>query len=393
MRKFTSPIIVFILLFLNQSVFAVTSNYKTFTDGAVLTAAELNNLQTNYTNGDNAILDGDNFTGDMKWYGGVDACFYSDSGTTKKACIDGATGEIIGAPVKAATYNIDLARATTSVAGDSIKIQCGGAACSATNPGFVVMNGTTAGALTQFTITSDVTINLTGAHWGAGTTGDLTGRILRVLAVNDNSTLRWCVALLGGRDTLLTTDTSATATDINLPEEVLCSAAVSSSTNTVLEVGYFRSDFDDTGGSSEDLNSIQSGVNDVVTGKNADGLWQPWNPAYTGFSAAPSGATARWVQSGRMVTIRYYASNGTSNATSFALTGPAKANTGINSTSLAEYVDNAILGTKGTGIVETTTGSQTLTLSIGSGSWNNSGSKYARFTFQYEVGPAASFIE
>lgn len=335
------------------------------------------------------------FNGNLPIVGSGDLLIYSSSDTSVlKASINGTTGKIVGAPVRIGTYNIDLARATTSATGDSIKIQCGGSSCSSINPGFVVMNGTTAGVLTQFAITSDVTINMTGATWGADTTGDLTGRILRVLAVNDNGTLRWCVALLGGRDTLLTTDTNATASNIDLPEEVLCNTAVGSSTNSVFEVGYFRSDFDDTGGSSENLNTIQSGINDVVIGKSADGLWQPWNPVLTGWSSY-SVTAARWSQIGRMIYLQFTV-NGTSNSTNSSLTAPTKAN------SSDYYIGSSITRDNGSELdpfspISMTAGSATIGIfkSNSSVNFTSSGTKSLRTSpaIIYGVGPTASFID
>jgi len=332
--------------------------------------------------------------GDESLYSGSDLNVYTDTGSTLVASIDGAVGSFKGAPLKIGTYNINLVRATTSATGDSIKIQCGGSACSQTNPGFVVMPSTTAGALTVFRITSDVTINLTGATWGADTAGDLTGRILRALFINDNGTLRTCVALLGGRDTVLTTDTNATASNVDQPEEILCNTAVGSATNTVLEFGYFRTDFDDTGGSSENLNIVQSGVNDVVTGKSADGLWQPWNPTFVGFSSNPPSPYIKWTQIGKQVTLLCNTSTGVSNSVLFWLTAPTQgSSSNVARGSLGRYADNGV-SSYGTGVVLLAGSSNSLRLDTPSGGgWTNSGSKSAEFIFSYEIGPSASFIE
>jgi len=83
-------------LFISNEVKATCSNYKTFTDGSTLTASELNSLQTNYTNCVNAVLDGDTFTGNILLHSGSDLNIYSDTGSTLKASIDGATGAITG---------------------------------------------------------------------------------------------------------------------------------------------------------------------------------------------------------------------------------------------------------------------------------------------------------
>lgn len=393
-RQITNTLILVLLaivFYQSQAQAQNCNSLTTVSDGSVLTAslwnAELGKLNTCAE--EKVATGGDTMTGDLSMHSGADLVLYSDTGSTLKASIDGGTGKIIGAPMKVGTYNINLARDITSTAGDSVTIECGGTACSATNPGFVVINGTTAGSLAQFTITSDITIDLTGASWGAGGTGNLTGRILRVLFANDNGTLRTCVALLGGRDTLLTTDTNATQSNIDQPEEVLCNTAVSSATNTVLEIGYVRADFNDTG----DVNTIQSGVNDVVTGKSADGLWQPWNPVHTGFDSDPVlGSNTEWTMVGKMITVFYnVVSSGSSDDTVYTLTGPAQAS-GIYRNSLANQVDGGI-NTHGAGRISTTQDSNTLTLLTESGSWSGGGNKSGQFTLSYKVGPSASFIE
>lgn len=293
--------------------------------------------------------------------------------------------------------NCSIVRATTSVTGDSVKItSADGTALSATNVCKLRMPAITAGQVVEFSVTADATINLTGAHWGAGTTGDITGRILRVIAVNDNTAnLRWCVGLLGNRSTILTTDTTATATSATNPESLLCNTAVGSASNRARELGYFVSDFDDTGGSSEDLNTTQAGVNDFVTGESADGLWQPWNPGYGGFSANPTGGTRRWTQIGRKISLNFIRSSvGTSNSTSFTITAPAKALNAGSSGITQEIVDNGASLTT-TGMFYTAAGSVTVTLykDAAAGTWTNISTKHASFIGEYEVGPAASFIQ
>lgn len=294
------------------------------------------------------------------------------------------------------TSNLVIVNATTTNTNDSIKITGqAGTALSAANPGYVTFHGAAGTGLVQFQVTADVTINLTGAHWGWGTTGDVTGGLLRVLAINDNATLRWGVALLGGRRTLLTTDTNATATNINLPEEILCTAAVASATNYCFEIGYFRVNFDDTGGAAEDLHAVQTGVGDIITGSSADGYWQPNNSSPTGFSGLPS-ITTRWTQHGR--TIIYTCqnvANGTSDATSFTLTLPAKS---LNATGVLPLGTGADNGSTLTGSVYGETASAgitTLTLyTNGAGAtWTGANAKGASLRLVYEVGPAASFIE
>lgn len=294
--------------------------------------------------------------------------------------------------------NIAIVRATTTNAGDSIKITgANGTVLSKSNYGWITLpDPSTPGQLVTFSVTADVTILLTGAHWGAGGNGDITGAILRVLACNDNGTLRWGVALLGGRQTLLTTDTNATQSSVNLPEEVLCNLAVSSATNCCREVGWFRADFDDAGGAAADLWAVQTGVNDVVTGGNADGLWQPWVPVWTGFSADPTIIRAVWMQVGQTITIMIDRNAlGTSDATSLWFTGPAKARTTTNG-------QTAIIGRPTDNTADVTTqaradtgiGSTTIKCykTMAAATWTGSGTKGVDVYMTYDVGPAASFI-
>lgn len=294
--------------------------------------------------------------------------------------------------------NISITRATTTNAGDSVKITSGdGTALSSTNYGTVFLPSTvTAGLVVEFTVTSDVTILLTGAHFGIGTTGDITGGLLRILACNDNGSLKWCVAYLGGRNTLLTTDTTATPSSVTLQEKVLCNSAISSSSNTCREIGFVRANFDDTGGAAEDLWAIQSGVNDCVTGQIADGLWQPWNPGYGGFSANPTTSSARWTMIGRMITLTYsYGSSGTSSTGSFDLSLPAKSGYASTGLGVTNMVNNGV-GLTTVGDIVLTAGGTSMSLRRDGGgtTWTNSGAKGGDVgNFSYEVGPVASFIE
>lgn len=296
--------------------------------------------------------------------------------------------------------NIAIVRATTTNTGDSIKITgADGTALSPSNYGWVTLpDPTNQGRLVTFSVTADVTLLLTGCTWGNAGLGDLTGAILRVLACNDNGTLRWGVAFLGGRSTLLFSDTNATQANVNLPEEVLTDVAVASATNSCREVGYFRADFDDTGGAAEDLWTVQNGVGDVVTGGNADGLWRAWNPVFTGFDVGQSQTTTRavWTQIGRTIHLSYDRNAlGTSSATSLTCNAPAKALVTSNGQSgiVSRTTNNSIALTT-TGRVDTAVGSVTLSFYIDqhANAWTNSGTKGVDFFLTYDVGPAASFL-
>lgn len=167
------------------------------------------------------------------------------------------------------SFNVGLAAAQTSVAADSISITgANGTAFSSSNPGYICVHSQTAGQNQIFKITADVDIDLTGAHWGFGTNGDLTGQPLSVLALNDDSgTLKWGVAQFGGRKVILGTEDDATGTNINLWNEVLVNSALTSDA-AATHVGWFNADFDDTDGSSEDLWTVQTGLGDINLGPN-----------------------------------------------------------------------------------------------------------------------------
>jgi len=284
--------------------------------------------------------------------------------------------------LKEGSYNIGLAAATTTTANDSIKITGSTAALSATNPGYVVIADVTSGLLKTFEVTSDVTIDLTGAHWGIGTTGDITDAILRVLALNNNGSLVWGIAYQGGRQIILDTLDSATGTDINLPEEVLVNSVLSADAQA-LETGWFKANFDDTGGASEDIWAVQSADGDLNLG-SADGQWQPFNTTFTGFSVDPTITSQRFMQVGSTVTIMTEQGTGTSNATGFTMTAPIKSKQQSRQ-SLAVLTDNGSEA-YGAGSIRTTSSSTTLTLSTAAGesSWTGSSTKRAFFTMSYE---------
>lgn len=128
------------LLFMYNNAEATCSNYTTYIDGEVFTASSINSLQTNYTNCVNDVLNGDVFTGDMTWHSGSDALFYSDTGSTLKAKIFGDSGIMYGAPQKVGPYGINL-----NLTSGELEIECNNAACSTSNPGFVVMQSNTSG--------------------------------------------------------------------------------------------------------------------------------------------------------------------------------------------------------------------------------------------------------
>ncbi len=315
------------------------------------------------------------------------------------ATADGGTGSI------GADYgwfkNISIIRATTTNAGDSVKItSADGTAFSASNYGEInLMSATTAGVTTSFTITADVTILLTGAHWqpstGSGTASDLTGALLNILAINDNGSLKWGVASLSGRYTLLTTDTTATPGSITLQEHVLCNSAIGSASNTCKIIAFVRADYDDTGGAASKLWAIQTGIGDVVTGESADDLWQPFNmPPSLGYSGTPTWTNCFWKQNKREIVFRF-SFTGTSNATTIQAPLPTKCIDSNNMHLTAGSCSDAGAQLSTVPIIRLTGDSSTADFYPNGllSAWTASLVKAVRGgQVIYEVGPAASFI-
>jgi hypothetical protein len=150
MKKIIFLITAFGGFFIANDSWATCDISSSFTDGAVLTGAQLNTFVTESENCSNAIIDGDTFTGPINLHSGADLNTYSDTGSTLTASIDGATGDALLAPRANGAYGLSLTGPTAGV----VTIQCRNAACSATNPAFVVMNSTTAGQQVTLKVTS-----------------------------------------------------------------------------------------------------------------------------------------------------------------------------------------------------------------------------------------------
>lgn len=173
--------------------------------------------------------------------------------------------------------NLGLVNATTTNSNDSIKIQGSGATLSSTNPFLINMPSTvTAGLIATLSATADVTIPLTGAHWGLGTNGDFSGIALRVYAINDSGTLKFGVSNRGGYRSIPNTSCFTTATSVVSQFHMLVNSAISAGTWPCVEIGHFLASFDDTGGAAEDLWSVSSSVTSLNPGRQpqANTDWQ-----------------------------------------------------------------------------------------------------------------------
>lgn len=179
-------------------------------------------------------------------------------------------------------HNLGIVAGTTTIANDSIKVQGAAAALSATNPLHIaVPHSTTPGLLSVLSLTSDVTIKVTGAHWGMGTKGDFTDVELRVYAINDGSgTLKFGLTTQGGLRSIASTATSATPTDVDTQPEMLVNAALAVGTWPCVEVGWAMASFDDTGGAAEDLWAVTTSLGKIGVGTPVKDRtdWESWTP-------------------------------------------------------------------------------------------------------------------
>lgn len=250
--------------------------------------------------------------------------------------------------------NLGLLPATTTNANDSIKLSGQLAALSAANVAYLTLMSTvTAGRQVVFPVTADVTINLTGAHWGQGTKGDLPATaFLRLFAINDAGTLKWGVGYVGGRTSVVDTDTSITGTNITAPEFLLVNTALTAGTWPCKEVGFFYATFDDTGGAAEDLWAVQTGASQLVMGQTGDGIWQPFGTTITGFGTPPTWTSLSWVGNQKSITIQADKNaSGVSNATTITFELPVKA--ALVTTGMAfEIVNNGASIPNNAGVVQ-----------------------------------------
>ena len=162
--------------------------------------------------------------------------------------------------------NLGLAAATTTNSADSIKIQGATATLSSSNVLYVsIMDTDNPGLMKTLSATTDVTIDLTGATWG-WSADDLTDYTLYVYAINDAGTLKWGVSPRKNMDIVLNADDSTSTSSITSYEKVLVDSALTGDSYCEL-VGYFKANYDFSGGAASNLWEIQSGVGDILLGR------------------------------------------------------------------------------------------------------------------------------
>lgn len=163
--------------------------------------------------------------------------------------------------------NVGLQSATGAVSGDTIKITGAAAALSSSNPLFINLPVAGSPGLTGvFKATADVSLLLTGAHGGRNTFGDFTDIVFSVYAINDNGTLKFGVCQKPNLRTIVDTNSSATPASVTTYSKMLVNSTLSSGTWPCAQIGWFLADFDDTGGSSEDLWIVQTAAGEICVG-------------------------------------------------------------------------------------------------------------------------------
>lgn len=224
--------------------------------------------------------------------------------------------------------NLGLQAATTSDTNDSIVIQ--GAFNSLSEGNYLLLSMPSTNNPGLFVLLkqeSDVTIDLTGANWGLGTLGDFTDVELRVYAINDTGVLKWGVSLGGGLTTITDTDTdtpSGTPANVNTKSKMLVNQALNAGTWSCVEVGWFKANFDDDGGSSPDLWEIQTDIGDINVGVPIKDKtdWEVYTPSTTGFGTV-TGMGAVWRRVGSHVEVVVRFSSGTPTSVEARVTLPS----------------------------------------------------------------------
>ncbi len=270
---------------------------------------------------------------------------------------------------------------TTTTTNDSVKLTSeDGTALSSSGPilGVTLPSHSQLGRRVDFTLTADITLKISGAHWGYGTTGNVTGMVLRGGLINDGGATPALALMLVGRETVKDTVCFTTATSVNASERVLVSRAIASGTWPFTELFHVFVDFNDTG----DIYTVQSGIGSVVIGKSADGIFQPWNPTFTGFSVNPTVSVARWCQTGLLITQELQLGGGTSNNAAFTATAAVKALSVLKT--VCPVVDN---GVGVVGAVTTSAAGTTMTFhdDANGSTFTAAGTKFAHCTINFEA--------
>ena len=284
--------------------------------------------------------------------------------------------------------NLSIQAATTTNANDSIKLTGATAALSASNPGYIGMiDEQNIGQPKSYALTSDITLDLTGCTWGNA--DDITDGILDVVLIDDAGTIKMGVSYYVGsaRQVLGTTEDETSQASVTAPEDVFVNSALGADC-TVIPFGWFKYNYDHTGGAAEKLYAIQTSHGDLNYG-SSDGIYRPWNPTYVGFSSDPSESVAKWTMYGRsvhVILVVLSGSYGTSNSTNFDINCPIKAKNTIHAYA-SRVIDNGSSSQTGQNLIITNNASTTFDVALNDNStgWTATGDKAASFNFIYEA--------
>lgn len=164
------------------------------------------------------------------------------------------------------TYNLNniaIINATTSIANDSIKITgANGSPLSPNNPGFISSQAT-ATTLKSVPILADVTIKITGAHWGFTGLGNLTNQVLHVFAVIDtDGTVKWLVGANPAPATVVSASCFTAQASVTTILKYITNITLVGNSN-LIRVGWFRANFTDAGSGW----AVQSTTADLQVGR------------------------------------------------------------------------------------------------------------------------------
>lgn len=182
---------------------------------------------------------------------------------------DGQLLKALSATKMLGAFGLGIFPATTTIANDSIVIKKqDGSNLSATNKGVVAIQKTT-GEIAIYDVTANVTIQLTGAHFGFGTFGDVQAIGLAVIAINDNNNdVKFGVTLNHAKQNILNTNCFTAAASVVTNLHVLVNSAITAGTWVGQKIAEFQATFDDTGGAAEDLWAVQTGAGSVSLNQN-----------------------------------------------------------------------------------------------------------------------------
>lgn len=143
-----------------------------------------------------------------------------------------------------------------------------GTALSSSQVGYIsIRDSSNPEQVARRAISANMSVTLTGAHWGLDTLGDRTDFKLYIILIDNAGTPTLGVTILPRLTYVPTADVVTAAASATTYEKVLCSSAVAAD-SCCTYLGCINADFDDTGGASENLWTIQTGIGDLELATN-----------------------------------------------------------------------------------------------------------------------------